>query len=79
LTVISIDGNSEVVGNSAIKVEPCNAEHIRNALKILTSNPEQVQHYSQLAHDRVKQFSTLRIATMYQDLFDRIINESNSF
>lgn len=77
IVTTSIEGNSEVVGDSAIKVEPSNTEQIRNALKKLTSNPEQIQHYSQLAQDRVKQFSTSRIATIYQALFDRVITENN--
>ena len=74
----SIEGNSEVVGTSAIKVEPGNVEQIRDALKTLTNDPEQVQQYGQLARDRVKQFSTSRIATMYQALFDRVIAENNN-
>lgn len=78
IVTTSVEGNSEVVGDSAIKVEPGNTEQIRNALKKLTSNPEQIQHYSQLARDRVKQFSTSRIATMYQALFDRVIAENNN-
>lgn len=73
----SIEGNIEVVGDSAIKVAPGNTEQIRNALKTLTSNPEQVQHYSQLAQERIKHFSTSRIIMMYQDLFDRVIAENN--
>lgn len=78
IVTTSIEGSSEVVGTSAIKVEPSNVEHIRDALKTLTNDTEQVQQYGQLAQDRVKQFSTSRIATMYQALFNRVIAENNS-
>ena len=71
----SIGGCTEVVGDSAIRVKPGDASEIRVALKKLTNDDEHIQHYGQLAQERVKQFSTERVVKMYLELFNRVIKQ----
>jgi len=72
----SADGCSEVVGDAAIRTAPGDVEALRQALARLTRDEAEINRYRQLALERVQQFSSSRIAALYEDLFAQVIERN---
>jgi len=72
----SADGCSEVVGDAAIRTAPGDVEQLRQALARLTRDESEINRYRQLALERVQQFSSGRIAALYEDLFSQVIERN---
>lgn len=71
-------GCSEVVGKAAVRVTPGDAGQLREALVKLTGDPASINHYSRLARERVEHFSSERISGQLEDLFARVIDQSDA-
>lgn len=64
----NVDGCAEVIGDAGIVVEPKRPDQIRNALKDLLRNENEIQRLSLAAKRRIELFRWPRIANQYDAL-----------
>ncbi|MFA9477759.1 glycosyltransferase family 4 protein [Phycisphaerales bacterium AB-hyl4] len=71
-------GNSEVVGDAAISVEPGDSDALRSALQQLMHDESAIARLRERSYQRVRRFSWERVGAEYEALFERCLGKADN-